>query len=404
MTAQALATVAGGVTTVRRDTQAALAATGMAILKRPSVPVLGGVMVTSLTDETIFETFDYDTAVRVSVPSTGAPGQWLVPHEELTRLLTAAGKGERKADADAMPVTVSTDPATDEPILSAAGFSIPLTATLDPEKSPAMPPRPERVTKVDRAAFAEAVKRVMAACGVDDMLPVLTGVRMVVGDGAVRMETTDRFRVTLASVPVSGPSTDAAVLVPGKKLQAAMKHLTGETITIYAGSPGKGADERMVLRSDRVEVSTRGLAGEFPKVRSLVPTEATVTATVNVGALTKAAQKAHAMSTARNGTQNIFVSCAVSPTGITVAPVALHAAGDVNAPEVPADVGGDLDGHFLTGFNPKFLLDLLAGFTQETVTLHFTTPTRPITATDSPDGLGDPEAFKHLLMPRRLPS
>lgn len=394
--------VESGFTATRREVVDALAAVGLAVPRRPVHRVMSGVLVTSKAASTTFTATDYDTAIQVTVPSSGSDGQWLLSHDELTRMLAAAGKGDPKKVADAMPVSIGSDPATGEPMLTAGGFSVPMSHDLDIADYPDAPGRPAWVATVNRDALAAAVKRVMTACGNDEMLPVLTHVQMVVESGLLRLETTDRFRVTLATVPVIGPSVDAQALVPGRLLAAAMKHLTEETVSVRIGSPSSETFKRAVLVSGSVEVSMRAGDGQFPKVRGLVPTEATVTATVPLAALTKAARKAAAMQEARDG-RNTAVALSLSHTGVTVAPTVADSHAKVSAPEVAATVDGLAEGAtFETGFNPRFLLDLLTGFTGESVTLHFTRPANPVTVTEQPDGLTDPAAFKHLLMPRRL--
>lgn len=397
-----LAPAAVGFTTVRRDVVAALAATGLAIPKRAAAPTMRGVLVTATAETATFAGFDFDTAVQVTVPSVGVAGRWLVSHEELTRMVAAGAKGERKAVADQMSVTLSTDPSTGETLLGVGGYTIPLSDGLDVEEYPNLPSRPEKVATIDRVALARAVKRVMAACGTDDMLPVLSHINVAIEDGAVRLETTDRFRLTLAHVPAATTKVGDSILVPGKTLEAAMKHLTGETVDLHIGEPSEGAQRRAVFVSAGVEVSTAHHDGEFPRIASLVPRDVEVTATVSVEALRKAAQKAAALTGAR-GSRNQAVEFAVTSTGVSVIPTVLEAKTAVTAPETAAEVSGiEAGSRFVTGFNPVFLIDLLAGFDAETVALHFTSPHKPMTATETSDGIGDPTAFKHLLMPRRL--
>ena len=72
----------------------------------------------------------------------------------------------------------------------------------------------------------------------------------------------------------------------------------------------------------------------------------------------------------------------------------------MSAPAQPATVAGITDAEQFW-FMPAFLVDALNSFTGDTVTLHTqANPTRPVLFTDTPDGLTDGTAFRHLLMPR----
>lgn len=392
---------AANVTATYRDLAAALAATKLGVAARPAAPVLAGVKVAASTTDVTLTAFDYDVAVRVTVPSEGVGGDWLLQHAEVTRMLAAASKGEPKKTVDAMAVTLAHDAASGDPTMTAAGFTVPLSNDLDGEELPAFPPRGTRVAQVSRDQFESAVTRTMAACGTDDMLPVLTHVHMSTGAGALTLHATDRFRVTEAAVATFGPSTESEALVPGRILVAALKHLNGDVVTIHVQNKTPKHHGRVAFVSGNVEVSVTTHDGEFPKVQSLFPTVTYVSATIPVGNLRKAARKAAALNEARNG-KNEAMALRVSATGVTVAPHVPGANAGAAAPEVEAQVRGlNAPEVFETGFNPRFLLDLLAGF-DETVTFHFTTEPKPMAATARYDGLSDAMAFKHLLMPRRL--
>jgi DNA polymerase III subunit beta len=57
-----------------------------------------------------------------------------------------------------------------------------------------------------------------------------------------------------------------------------------------------------------------------------------------------------------------------------------------------------------TGFNPQFLLDGLGAIDAQVIELAFTQPSKPvvISAAQAEGSDAEPEAFRYLLMPRRL--
>ncbi len=147
------------------------------------------------------------------------------------------------------------------------------------EDYPSLPAMPEARGRVKSELFAHAVGQAVTAAGRDDMLPVLTGVRLELDGSSISMLATDRFRLSQRELEwePGTPDLSAAALVPAKVLADTAKSLTGgaeisialstsgagEGIIGFEGSAGGG-----IRRT-----TTRLLDGEFPKVRSLFPSE-----------------------------------------------------------------------------------------------------------------------------------
>ena len=102
-------------------------------------------------------------------------------------------------------------------------------------------------------------------------------------------------------------------------------------------------------------------------------------------------------------TRDAVVSVRIRPGGVQVAPALSERAEQVTAPGIPADtdrISEPVD--YL--FNAGLLVEALESFTADTVTVHLTGAAhKPVLFTDTADGLRDPSAFRHLLMPRRHP-
>lgn len=96
-----------GFTLPRSELIAALTTVGLAVGRRPVVPVLGGVLITCSAGTVTLSGYDYEQAVTVTIAGAViSDGCVLFRHRELLALVQAAGKGEKKAAADALPVTV----------------------------------------------------------------------------------------------------------------------------------------------------------------------------------------------------------------------------------------------------------------------------------------------------------
>ena len=123
---------------------------------------------------------------------------------------------------------------------SSARFSL---QTMPVEDYPTLPDMPAATGTVPSEAFAHAVAQAVTAAGRDDMLPVLTGVRIEIDGSQISLRlATDRFRLShreLAWSPL--PDESVAALVPARVLGDAAKSLTaGSEVTIALAASGSG--------------------------------------------------------------------------------------------------------------------------------------------------------------------
>jgi DNA polymerase-3 subunit beta len=146
--------------------------------------------------------------------------------------------------------------------------------------------------------------------------------------------------------------------------------------------------------------TSRLLEGEFPKYRSLLPSESTAVAEVATGAFTETVKRV-ALVAARNAPVRL---------GFSADGLVLEAGGADDAQasenlecswEGPASESGE---PFQIAFNPQYLLDGLGAVDSDTTTLSFTGPTRPAVLTGKRDATpaAGPAEYRYLLMPVRL--
>ncbi len=241
--------------------------------------------------------------------------------------------------------------------------------------------------------FARAVSQAVTAAGRDDMLPVLTGVRIEIEGDSMSLLATDRFRLSHRELTWRPNATDAslAALVPAKVLSDTAKTLSGDVTISISAAGGDGIIGFEGSGSDGVRrTTTRLLDGEFPKVRSLFPAEHLTVATVNRQELIDTVKRVALVAERNTAVQMKFSDGEV---------VLDSQSGDeAQATEaIEAEITGE---EVVTGFNPTYLLDGLTALDGEKVNLSFTQATKPvvISSTDA----GNDSAFRYLLMPRRL--
>jgi DNA polymerase III subunit beta len=375
---------------VERDGLAdAVAWVARSLPSRPSIPVLGGVLIdaggdgTDSADALTVAGFDYEVSATVDVPATiAAQGRALVSG----RLLADITKS-----LPAQPVEISVDGSRVTITCGSAKFSLP---TMPVEDYPQLPTMPQRAGEVAGEVFGQAVAQVAIAAGRDDTLPMLTGVRLEIGPEKLTLVATDRFRLAMrefewhsgGDVPV-----DTAVLVPARTLAEAAKTLgtSGNSVEISLAS----GDGLLGLAGSGRRATSRLLDAEFPKYRQLLPSEHTAAAVIAVSSLVDAIKRVSLV--AERGTQ---VRLEFSEGSLR-----LSAGGDDEGSaeeELSADFTGD---PVTIAFNPGYLLDGLGALHTERAHLSFTTPNRPALVKPVGEDGDVLPGYLYLLMPVRLP-
>jgi DNA polymerase-3 subunit beta len=374
---------------VERDGLAdAVAWVARSLPSRPSIPVLGGVLIDAggdgvdSGDALTVAGFDYEVSATVDVPATiAAEGRALVSGRLLADITKAL---------PAQPVEISVDGSRVSIACGNAKFSLP---TMPVEDYPQLPTMPQHAGEVAGEVFGQAVGQVAIAAGRDDTLPMLTGVRLEIADDKLTLVATDRFRLAMREFPwtSAGEVSDTSVLVPARTLAEAAKTLgtSGNKVEISLAS----GDGLLGLTGSGRRATSRLLDAEFPKYRQLLPTEHTSAAVIGVSSLVDAIKRVSLV--AERGTQ-VRLEFA---DGM----LRLSAGGDDEG-SAEEELGVDYTGEPVTiAFNPGYLLDGLGALHTDRSHLSFTTPNRPaLIKPVGEDGEVTP-GYLYLLMPVRLP-
>ena len=373
---------------VERDVFAdAVAWAARSLPVRPSSPVLAGLLIEASDAGLVLSTFDYETSARATLTAeVNDEGKALVSGRLLADICRSL---------PAKPVELTLEGPRVSLTCGSARFSL---QTMPVADYPTLPEMPSATGTVSSADFAHAVAQAVTAAGRDDMLPVLTGVRIEIDGSTMALLATDRFRLSHRELTWNPQSPDESVaaLVPAKVLGDTAKSLTsGAEVTIALSASGAGEGligfEGTGLGGVR-RTTTRLLDGEFPKVRTLFPTEQQTIARVDRATLVEAVKRVSLVAERNTAVQLAF----------TAGQLTLDAgSGDeaLATEQIDAEVKG---ADITTGFNPQFLLDGLTALEQPVVELAFTQASKPavIVGVDT-DGEAD-LSFRYLLMPRRL--
>ncbi|MEU0880068.1 DNA polymerase III subunit beta [Lentzea sp. NPDC005914] len=369
---------------VERDGLAdAVAWVARSLPSRPPVPVLGGVLLDAESDDSLTVSgFDYEVSAQVGVPATIADGGRALVSGRLLADITKALPNH--------PVEIAVDGARMMISCGSARFSLP---TMPVEDYPALPSMPQLIGELPGEVFGEAVGQVAVAAGKDDTLPMLTGVRVEIGDGKLVLVATDRFRLAMREFPWEPDASlgEVAVLVPARTLGDAAKTLGSSGSKVEMSLAAN--DGLLGLSGSGKRTTTRLLDADFPKYRQLLPTEHSAAAIIEVDTLVQAIKRVSLV--AERGTQ---VRLEFVDGGLR-----LSAGGDDEGSaeeELPVEYTGDA---VTIAFNPGYLLDGLGAVRTPRVHLSFTTPSRPALLKPVDEDGNVAPGYLYLLMPVRLP-
>jgi DNA polymerase-3 subunit beta len=370
---------------IERDALAdAVAWSARSLPARPAAPVLAGLLLDVNDDSLTVSGFDYEVSTQAALEVTaGVTGRALVSGRLLAEITKALPAHPIEFAADGTRVTIS---------CGSSRFTLP---TMPDEDYPRLPDMPTTAGTVSSAVFARAVSQVAVAAGKDDTLPMLTGVRLEIDGDRVTLAATDRYRLAVRELtwnPANTASADAQVLVPARTLSDAARSLTGDSeLTISLSTAGNGEGIIGFSGTGR-RTTTRLLDAQFPPYRTLLPTEFTVTAEVNVATLSEAVKRVALVADRGNPVRLDFADGTLTLTA---------GGDDEGRAEESLEVQFEGD-DITTAFNPAFLLEGLNAIEDPTARLMFTTPTKP--AVIRPAVASDKETdYTYLIMPVRLP-
>ncbi|TWG92686.1 DNA polymerase-3 subunit beta [Nocardioides sp. J9] len=355
---------------------------------RPSAPVLAGLLIEASDEGLVLSTFDYETSARATLAAE--------VHDEGKALVSGRLLSDICRSLPNKPVELTLDGARVSLTCGSSRFSL---QTMPVEDYPTIPEMPAATGTVASDAFAHAVAQAVTAAGRDDMLPVLTGVRIEIEGDTIALLATDRFRLSQRELTWNPGTPDAslAALVPAKVLGDTAKSLTaGPEVTIALSASGsgdgiigfEGTGPGGVRRT-----TTRLLDGEFPKVRSLFPTEKLTTAKIDRAELIESVKRVSLVADRNTAVQLSFRDGTL-----------ILDAGSGDDAQASESVAAQIEGEDLvTGFNPTFLLDGLGAIDEPVVELAFTQASKPVVISGTGEESGEQGgSFRYLLMPRRL--
>lgn len=246
----------------RNELLAALKWAALGVPRRPPIQVLTGVRLTAGAGAVTVSGFDYEVVASQWITAPGARGEALVHHASLTRMISALPKGcDVRLDVvgERLRVTAA-DTRMMLPLLPLADY-------------PALPVIDPTATAHLTGEQWRQMIRPCTAVGRDSTLPVLTGLLIESHEGRLCTAATDRYRLGVQDVGVPWGMGEK-MLVPAAVLTGAARLLGRNPDKVVIAAERREYGGRFGLTCGSRTLQARGLEGEFPKYRPLIPDSA----------------------------------------------------------------------------------------------------------------------------------
>lgn len=270
-------------------------------------------------------------------------------------------------------------------------FTIPIMPVAEYPPLPAMPLVSGNISGTD---FASAISQVAIAASRDETLPAFTGVKIDVEGSTITMAATDRYRLAVRELNWSPISTSLSThaLIPAKFLAESSKSLAhSESISLAFATGNEGL---VGIEGSGRQTTSRMLAADFPKYRTLLPAESNTVAQLSTSALAESVKRVSLVLEREAPIRITFTNGEATITG---------GGGSGELAEAKESIECTLTGDELTiAFNYQFLLDGLNAIDSSISVISMTTPIRPAVISGASDfGAPADDSFKYLLMPIR---
>jgi len=249
--------------------------------------------------------------------------------------------------------------------------------------------------EVPALEFAKAINKTAFAAGTDESRPVLTGVLLKAKEKKLTLVGVDGFRLSKKEInlDLEIKGKEIKEIIPAKGLTEVAK-----LIFEVCGEKDKveifylGTKNQILFKFNNIEFSSRLIEGDFPDYQKIIPTDSIVKLSVSreeFGNIIKIAT-IFARNVIGNKTRfkveteekTLSLSASVIDVGKNESKVELK------------DVRGE---NIETGFNIRFLYDMITAVKSKEITFQSNGPTAPGVFLDSEDS-----DFIHIIMPMRL--
>jgi DNA polymerase-3 subunit beta len=352
--------------------------------KRNTMPILSNILLEAKTDGVEVTATDLEIMMRgLYKASIGEPGAITLSARKLYEILKELRDGEVELTVgDNNWATIHAGKSQFK-VVGLASSDYPTLPTIEREG----------LTPLEGAGLLDLIRKTLFAVGDNDARYILNGllVTLIASESKtiLRLVGTDGHRLAVAEQDLGGGVTkdqprEIKAIIP-KKAAHEMRRLLEEE----DGEPLIGFTKNlMIFRKSGLLLTSRLMEGSYPNYQQVLPKESNKHATVAKGDLEGAIRRVAVLS--RDKTSSVKIT--FSPQSMTL--FSSNPDFGEATEDVPARYGGET---LTTGFNARYLLDVLSVIDGESVTLQMENPLSPCLIREP----GNP-GFRCVVMPVKV--
>jgi len=353
---------------------------------RPATPILAGIKVEALNDNTIkISAFDYEVSAReVIAGDVEEPGEVLVAGKLLADIVRSLPGSTVNCRVTGGRLEIQS---------GNANYSLQEMPLTDYPKLPIVP---ETIGAIEAEAFKNSIQKVaFAAANREEANPVFTGVKFdFVGDH-VNMVATDKVRLAKFDLPWEGDEVTSAtpVVVKARVVQDVARSLSPEAKDVEIGLAIDGGLNVISFSSGNRVTTSQLIDGGYPNVMGLFADSYPIKVAVGKDALINALKRVALVSD-----REVMLKFREGEVELVAGQ-----GDEANAAEI---IPCSLDGEDITiALRPAFLLDGLNVVEEDFAALNLTHPIKPVEmrGQNTVEAAGS-DQFRYLFVPIRLAS
>ena len=362
---------------LKENLNKALSIVGRCISTRPQLPILSNILLKTENNQLKISATNLELSIVFTIGAkVEKEGEITVPGKLISEFINnlTADKIEFLLEGTNLIVK------TNKPH---ASFST--TTTSDFPPFPTLPPT-KKTLPLNK--LKESILRTVFAASIDEMRPVLTGVKTTIKNGKISFIATDGYRLSIEEAVFPDKQEELQAILPAQSLLELVK-AAAEVKAEEVGFSIIEGKNQVVFSLSNIQMFTRLIDGEFPNIEKIIPVGFKTKVIIDKEQL---AQAVKTTSLFARGAANI-VKIKVEKDGLRLKAVTPQIGEEEDF--VEAKVSGE---EVEIAFNFRFLLDLLANFPDKELILEASGPLAP--------GLFKPTSpnisFLHLIMPVRI--
>lgn len=240
--------------------------------------------------------------------------------------------------------------------------------------------------EIKQKDFKSLISKSIYAVAVEDVRPILKGVKLEISSNQVVAVALDGYRLAVVKKPIISSNAEFSCIVPARSLNEISKLLedSDEPLRVCVGR------NFMMVNIDNTKITTRLLEGDFINYNQIIPTDFSTNIVLNKDQLLDALERASLLSRVdRNNLVKFDISDKV---------MILSSKSDIG--DIKENITISLKGNDLSiAFNARYFTEALRTISDEFLKLSFTSNVSPCIIQSN-----DTDEFLYLILPVRIMS